>query len=54
VEDPDYTTFPTFREAPPAILCPSLNPGDALYIPAKWWHHVRSLDTSASVNVWWR
>jgi lysine-specific demethylase 8 len=54
VEDPDYTTFPTFREAPPATLCLTLNPGDALYIPAKWWHHVRSLDTSASVNVWWR
>jgi lysine-specific demethylase 8 len=54
VEDPDYTTFPTFREAPSATLCLTLNPGDALYIPAKWWHHVRSLDTSASVNVWWR
>ena len=54
VEDPDYSTFPTFREAPPATVCLTLNPGDALYIPAKWWHHVRSLDTSASVNVWWR
>jgi lysine-specific demethylase 8 len=53
IEDPDYTTFPTFLEAPPATLC-LLNPGDALYMPAKWWHHVRSLDTSASVNVWWR
>jgi Cupin-like domain len=47
-------SYPLFCEAaPPAIYC-VLNPGDAVYIPAKWWHHVRSLDTSASVNVWWR
>jgi hypothetical protein len=42
-----------FDEAPPRREC-ILLPGDLLYIPAKWWHHVRSIDTSASVNVWWR
>jgi lysine-specific demethylase 8 len=31
-----------------------LTPGDLLYVPSKWWHFVRSLETSASVNVWWR
>jgi len=36
------------------LLVAELNPGDALFIPSKWWHHVRSLDRSASVNVWWR
>jgi len=47
-------TFPRFvRWAPPAMYT-LLEPGDLLYIPAKWWHHVRSLDTSASVNVWFR
>jgi hypothetical protein len=30
-----------------------LLPGETLYIPALWWHHVRSLDPSVSVNVWW-
>jgi hypothetical protein len=35
------------------ILVCELAPGDALYIPAFWWHHVRSLDPSVSVNVWW-
>jgi Cupin-like domain len=46
--------YPLFLEgAPPRMEC-WLDPGDLLYIPAKWWHHVRSIDTSASVNVWWR
>ena len=31
-----------------------LGPGDAIYIPHMWWHHVRSLDTlSILVNYWW-
>ncbi|KAL7566983.1 hypothetical protein ACA910_019913 [Epithemia clementina (nom. ined.)] len=29
-----------------------LGPGDALFIPSRWWHYVRSLSTSASVNYW--
>jgi hypothetical protein len=57
VNPEDETTlnqYPLFsQEAPPAIQC-VLTPGDLLYIPSKWWHFVRSLDTSASVNVWWR
>ena len=31
-----------------------LEPSDVLYIPSKWWHYVRSLESSISVNVWWR
>ena len=42
-----------FEEAPQRLEC-LLEPGDLLYIPSRWWHHVRSIDTSASVNVWWR
>ena len=30
-----------------------LQPGEALYIPAGWWHYVRSLDVSFSVSFWW-
>lgn len=27
--------------------------GEGLYIPAGWWHYVRSIDTSFSVSFWW-
>ena len=30
-----------------------LGPGDALFIPAGWWHYVTSLSVSISVNFWW-
>jgi hypothetical protein len=53
--DPDFARFPRFREALAAGWTAELEPGDALYIPALWWHHVESLDThNALVNYWWR
>ena len=53
VEHPDYELFPQFKNAPPALEG-ILGVGDILYIPKKWWHHVCSLETSISVNTWWR
>jgi lysine-specific demethylase 8 len=50
----DAKQYPLFREQGPVALTCVLTPGDILYIPSKWWHYVRSVDTSASVNVWWR
>ena len=52
-EDVDFVKYPEFANAPTKYQC-VLFPGDLLYIPSKYWHFVRSLDTSASVNVWWR
>src|ERR1700730_8950656 len=31
-----------------------LEPGDVLFVPAFWWHHVISIDIAISVNYWWR
>lgn len=31
-----------------------LRPGEMLFIPAKHWHYVRSLDVSFSVSFWWK
>lgn len=30
-----------------------IGPGDLLFIPPGWWHHIRSLETSLVVNYWW-
>lgn len=29
-----------------------LNPGDVLYLPPLWYHHVEALDVSIAVNFW--
>jgi hypothetical protein len=53
--NPDYARFPRFREALEAARVAELEPGDAIFIPALWWHHVESLgQCNALVNYWWR
>jgi hypothetical protein len=53
-ENPDYDRFPRFREALAAARVAILEPGDAIFIPKYWWHHVASLDPyNAMVNYWW-
>jgi mannose-6-phosphate isomerase-like protein (cupin superfamily) len=53
-EAPDLNAYPRAAEAMRHALTAELGPGDAIYIPHMWWHHVRSLDgLSALVNYWW-
>jgi len=52
---PDFERFPLFSNALENAWVADLAPGDAIYIPALWWHHVESLDKcNALVNYWWR
>ena len=52
--DPDFEAFPRIREALKAALVAELEPGDAIYIPAVWWHHVQAFgDFNILVNYWW-
>lgn len=29
-----------------------LHPGDVLFVPRNWWHHVQNLELSISINIW--
>jgi lysine-specific demethylase 8 len=51
-EQPDLTLYPLFSQV--QYMDHVLEPGDILYIPPKWWHYLRSLDTSFSVSFWWQ
>jgi Cupin-like domain len=51
---PDFARFPKFREALGAAQSAELGPGDAIFIPHLWWHHVESLEAfNLLVNYWW-
>jgi hypothetical protein len=53
--DPDYERFPRFREALRHAQVAELEPGDAVFIPSMWWHHIESLEAfNVLVNYWWR
>ena len=49
-EVPDFNAFPLARQAKP-IEC-VVGPGELIYLPAGWFHHVRALDESFSANRW--
>jgi hypothetical protein len=52
---PDLDRFPRFARALDKAQVFDLEPGDALFIPSMWWHHVESLEPfNALVNYWWR
>jgi hypothetical protein len=52
---PDLQRFPKFAQAAPHAQVAELGPGDALFIPSMWWHHIEALDSlNVLVNYWWR
>ena len=54
-EDPDLERYPRFATALEHAQASELEPGDAIYIPSMWWHHVEGLDSlNILINHWWR
>jgi len=52
---PDLARFPRFAEAMRHALVAELGPGDAIFIPSMWWHHIEALEPfNTLVNYWWR
>mmetsp|Transcript_23954 Transcript_23954/g.55558 ORF Transcript_23954/g.55558 Transcript_23954/m.55558 type:complete len:84 (+) Transcript_23954:653-904(+) len=53
---PEYGRFPGYEAREAELVRATCGAGDALYIPRRWWHSVRtSKETSASlsINFWW-
>ena len=51
---PDFERYPLFKTALDNAYCAELEPGDAIFIPMLWWHHVESLaKVNALMNYWW-
>jgi hypothetical protein len=54
LDQPDDVRYPAFREAWRHAQVAELGPGDALFIPYMWWHHVESLQPfNVLINYWW-
>jgi hypothetical protein len=47
-EHPNLEKYPLFQQAKPIEVI--LEPGEVIFIPVGWWHHVKSLDLSISVS----
>ena len=55
VRNPDLERFPRYAEAVQHAQVAEMGPGDALFIPSMWWHHVEALSGfNVLVNYWWR
>jgi Cupin-like domain len=55
VRAPDTQAHPRFIEALAHAQVAELEPGDAIFIPSLWWHHVEGLAPfNVLVNYWWR
>ena len=53
--NPDFEKFPKFADALKSAQVSELAPGDAIFIPSMWWHHIEALDRlNVLVNYWWR
>jgi LPS sulfotransferase NodH len=47
-ENPDLSRHPDFRNA--TIIDIVVEPGEVLFMPVGWWHHVRALDVSITIS----
>lgn len=54
IDNPDFDRYPRFRQAQEAAQTAVLESGDAIYIPALWWHQIEALARfNVLVNYWW-
>lgn len=49
LENIDYQKYPRFKQV--NIIETVLQPGEVLFLPVAWWHYVKALDISMSINL---
>ena len=53
--EPDFDKYPRFADALQNAFVADLEPGDAIFIPALWWHAVETTEPfNILVNYWWQ
>ncbi|NVD44801.1 cupin-like domain-containing protein [Qipengyuania atrilutea] len=51
--EPDLKRYPDYEKAEAQALYAELEPGDAIYVPTLWWHHVAATSPiNILVNYW--
>lgn len=50
---PDFAKYPKFRIALENTWSADLEPGEMLFVPARWWHAVESVGANLALNYWW-
>ena len=54
LNNPDHARYPRFRDALASARIAEMGPGDAVFIPSLWWHHVQATGPlNVLVNYWW-
>jgi hypothetical protein len=48
LENPDLEKYPLFKQVD--VLDVVLKPGEMIFVPVGWWHHVKALDVSISLS----
>ncbi|CAM1314576.1 HIF1AN (predicted) [Pycnogonum litorale] len=55
-DNPDYKKYPKFKDIKNGVEA-IVKPGDILFIPMYWWHHIESLvdhPYTVSINFWYK
>jgi len=52
VDSVDFVKYPSLKDV--EYYNVTMEAGDCLFIPYKWFHQVRSFDRNIAVNVWWK